>query len=90
MAGAGRTNGAGPGPASRRGPAARVLEAAARAVLGSLMSLAVIVAERRIGKALSEGAGGDQEPPPGGDQEPPPGGDQEPSPGGGQEPSPGG
>lgn len=56
-----------PGPASQRGPVARALAVPQRAVLGSLMSLAVIVLERRLRKALRAGAGGDQRPPPAGD-----------------------
>jgi hypothetical protein len=55
-----------PGPAARRGLAARILAGLQRAVLGSLMSLAVIVLERRLRQALRAGAGEDQEPPPGG------------------------
>ncbi|HEY7012047.1 MAG TPA: hypothetical protein VH480_04770 [Streptosporangiaceae bacterium] len=55
-----------PGPASRRGPVARVLAAPQRAVLGSLMSLAVIVLERRLRKALRAEPGGGGQTPPGG------------------------
>jgi hypothetical protein len=57
--GARRDPAARPGPAARRGLAARILAVPQRAVLGSLMSLAVIVLERRIRQALRAGAGGD-------------------------------
>ena len=49
-----------PAPAPRRAFPARVLSRAQRAVLGALMSLAVIVLERRIRKALRSEAGADR------------------------------
>jgi hypothetical protein len=64
-AGARRDPAVRPGPAARRGVAARIVAVPQRAVLGSLMSLAVIVLERRLRKALRAGPGGDS--PPGGD-----------------------
>ena len=54
------------GPAPQRGPVARILAVPQRAILGSVMSLAVIVLERRIRKALRAEPGGSGPPSPGG------------------------
>jgi hypothetical protein len=44
-------------PKPSQAPRRRILGYPARAILGTLMSLAVVVAERRIRKALRSGSG---------------------------------